>query len=143
PPDLSAPVEQYQHQPLDLTKQQIRLITVRRSPENGPIINCIMKVFDLSDVPPYTALSYTWGPATPKRTVHINGRELQIRKNLFDFLWEFRNLEDLESSDQYIWIDQIVIDQSNYGERSHQVQMMRLIYKGAESVIAWLGLGSA
>jgi hypothetical protein len=37
------------------------------------------------------------------------------------------------------WIDAICIDQGNLHERNHQVQMMELIYRKAESVYAWLG----
>jgi hypothetical protein len=40
---------------------------------------------------------------------------------------------------QYIWIDQICIDQSNPEERNHQVRMMAQIYKDCDSMIIWLG----
>jgi hypothetical protein len=46
------------------------------------------------------------------------------------------------SSDMWLWIDQISIEQSNIDERSRQVQMMSVIYLAADSVIAWLGIGN-
>lgn len=37
------------------------------------------------------------------------------------------------------WIDSICINQANFEERRHQVQLMHLIYRQAEQVIVWLG----
>jgi hypothetical protein len=47
----------------------------------------------------------------------------------------------MRSSEQYAtyWIDFISIDQTNVQERNHQVQMMKQIYRNAESVSVWLG----
>lgn len=39
---------------------------------------------------------------------------------------------------EYIWIDQICIDQSNVLERNHQVALMSKIYSRCQSVIMWL-----
>jgi hypothetical protein len=39
----------------------------------------------------------------------------------------------------YIWIDQICIDQNNVDERSGQVHLLSDIYREAVQVIAWLG----
>lgn len=38
-----------------------------------------------------------------------------------------------------IWIDALCINQQDVLERGHQVDMMGVIYRGAQRVIAWLG----
>ncbi len=43
--------------------------------------------------------------------------------------------------DQWLWIDQICIQQSSITERNHQVLMMCDIYTNAESVIVLLRNG--
>lgn len=45
-------------------------------------------------------------------------------------------------AEQYIWIDQMSINQSNTIQRNHQVHLMSNIYSDSESVIIWLGDGS-
>ena len=130
----SAQVLPYVHQPLNTEKQQIRLLKIIPS-DSGPI-NCTIAVFDLDTAPPYSALSYTWGPPHTDFTVSINGRILKIRKNLFRFLETFRR--DKNESHRYLWIDQICIAQSNIQERNHQVGLMSTIYNQSDLTIVWL-----
>ncbi|KAK8043337.1 HET-domain-containing protein [Apiospora rasikravindrae] len=90
----------------------------------------------------YEALSYTWGrPPTgdePVPTCLIDGKTMPIRRNLYDALRHLR-WRDYE---RVLWIDALCIDQSNAGERNHQVGRMRDIYSNAETVRVWLGLAS-
>ena len=134
--------DDYQYQPLDHATQQIRLVTLLDPLENDDAIRLDIKVFEISEAPPYTALSYVWGPPPSSHDIYIANGRLQIRENLFKFLTEFRKCRDKMPSDQYLWIDQLCIDQFSTGERNHQVQMMSDIYSKATSVIAWLGDGS-
>ena len=46
--------------------------------------------------------------------------------------WDPRGVE-------YLWIDQICIDQSRVRERNHQVGMMTSIYAGCYGTVIWLG----
>lgn len=46
--------------------------------------------------------------------------------------------KELELSADYLWIDQLCIDQDNDGEKSHQVAMMAQIYQTAANVVVWL-----
>jgi hypothetical protein len=62
---------------------------------------------------------------------------IRIRKNLHDFLWYHRHAD--EGHEQYIWIDQISIHQTDLAERSSQVNLMASVYQQAERFIAWLG----
>jgi len=132
----------YKHHPLDLSKQQIRLIKLRRG-EEGPM-QCELRTFDLDDCPAYLALSYTWGPPTPLfEIVMETGKVLTIRENLYRFLQQFlaQGLEHDGSGGeppQYLWIDQISINQSSTLERNHQVSLMSTIYGEAGGVIIWL-----
>jgi hypothetical protein len=145
-----ARADRYVYQPLDHTRNQIRLIHLKilseyEDPATSGPIECTMEVFDLDKALPFTALSYTWGPPAPAHHILVDGKPFTIRENLFQFLQEFRTTEpDPDNgSDQWLWIDQIVIDQGNATERNQQVQMMSDIYHGAESVIVWLGIGDS
>ncbi|KAF2820166.1 HET-domain-containing protein [Ophiobolus disseminans] len=165
---LRSKVGQYQHVPLDYTKNHIRLVRLKPSLTNADAIDCEIVIADLDKPPPYSTLSYTWGPPTPSHQIYIENKALKasqkslndrsrrriifpigksrmsfgIRDNLFRFLEEFRKRRDKEHSDWYLWIDQLSIDQTNPAERNHQVQMMSKIYSSCESVIVWLGDGS-
>jgi len=134
-------IADYGYQPLDHATQQIRLVTLLDPLENDDAIRLDIEVFEISEAPPYTALSYVWGPPS-NNVIHIAEGRLEIRDNLFTFLTEFRKRSDKTPSDQRLWIDQLCIDQSTTAERNHQVQMMSDIYSKATSVIAWLGDGS-
>jgi hypothetical protein len=65
-----------------------------------------------------------------------------LRENLHDFLGQMQRLDEKEPSDEYLWIDQISIDQSKTSERNHQVQMVSKIYSQATSIIVWSGKGN-
>jgi hypothetical protein len=131
----------YESQSLDHTKQQIRLLSILPSSTNDDKIRCAIQTFDLKQAPPFTALSYVWGPPDPRHGIYIDGGVLEVRGNLYNFLYEFRKQEEKENSDEYLWIDQTCINQIDLKERSYQVGIMSEIYKGAESVIVWLGDG--
>ena len=126
----------YDYEPLDLTKQQIRLVALHPAADPSDPIRCDIRSFDMENGPHYVALSYTWGPVNPQQTILINGEGLSIRQNLYDFLHSYRN--DM-SNVHYLWIDQICISQAHEGERNHQVQLMSQIYSSSLSTIIWLG----
>lgn len=129
----------YDYEPLDLTKQQIRLITLQPATNPTDPITCEIKTFDTETGPRYVALSYTWGPVNPQQIILINGRSLSIRKNLHDFLERYRNDRN---NVHYLWIDQMCISQAHEGERNHQVRLMSQIYSHSLSTIIWLGESS-
>lgn len=107
---------------------------IERARFNEPLVVRV-QVFDLEDAPRYSALSYTWGPAKPTYRITVDGRWLDIRKNLFHFLKEFRQEP---GRPEWLWIDQISIDQTNVKERNHQVRFMSRIYSQCDSVTVWL-----
>lgn len=95
----------------------------------------------LSQRPDYVALSYTWADTKGDRTlcekVFLGNAWMPfaITSNCAAALRRLR----LRGGTRVVWIDAICIDQTNTGERSHQVSMMRDIYSRAESVAIYLG----
>jgi hypothetical protein len=107
----------------------------------GGAIHCEISVHDIDDAPAYRALSYTWGPPEPAYNIVIDNKSLAIRDNLYAFLLKASKGEARRqlASTQYLWIDQISIDQENVSERNHQVRLMAKIYERAAVVTMWLG----
>jgi hypothetical protein len=98
--------------------------------------HCNLHTVNLAQAPPYIALSYRWDGHD--KIVRIDGRDLKIKSNLYNFLCYFRR-DAAVSKDTYIWVDQICIDQLNLDERNQQVRFMSEIYKNCTFVTAWLG----
>lgn len=82
----------------------------------------------------YEALSYTWGEELGAQ-VHLNGKVLKIRRNLWLFLRELRSCHD----SRQLWVDAICINQNDNEEKNHQLALMPLIYRKAWGVLAWVG----
>lgn len=138
--------ESFRHEPIDTRARQIRLVIIL--PTVDGIVLCSIKAFDLDGTrtPDYRALSYTWGPPSPVQAVELNGKLFLLRQNLYDFMDNFRarlvkfsGHGYFEEEVQWLWIDQICIDQTTVKERNHQVEMMSEIYRRASYVYLWLG----
>jgi hypothetical protein len=135
----------FQHQPLDLTDREIRVVDFTPPESRSSSIHLAMKHIKLRESPEYWALSYTWGAPfdtlllewddpNATHTVYIDGQEFEVRWNLEAAL---RALSELGV--HTIWIDGICIDQSNIPEKNQQVQMMGEIYTNARATFVWLG----
>ncbi|KAI0199526.1 heterokaryon incompatibility protein-domain-containing protein [Astrocystis sublimbata] len=124
--------------------------------ENEDIIQCVLQSFpfepDTTMCPPFTALSYTWGPAEnaeddaviehTSRHMVVNRRFMRVSTNLYHGLREIRRqLRQSTRAGLYLWVDAICIDQDNYAEKGEQVDLMGDIFTRAEGVIIWLGAG--
>ena len=81
----------------------------------------------------FNALSYVWG--SPKKTASIvcNGLKVPITPTLYDALAVIRTHD---FSSEFLWVDQVCINQSNAQEKAIQVQHMLQIYKLATNTIA-------
>jgi hypothetical protein len=97
--------------------------------------------------PHYEALSYVWGPSQEEATILVENpirthegslTTFHVRKTLFSALIKLRD----KDSARILWIDSICINQVDDAEKSHQVQRMGSIYRGAYRVVAWLGPGT-
>ena len=128
-PDLLYPALDNDH--------EIRLITF--IPENNVPIRTTLSKASLNDTNEstlqYIALSYVWGPPTPRKSITCNGEEVTVTANLEAALIQLRD----ESQEKLIWIDQLCINQDDRKERKKQVSMMGRIYSMAEQVAVWLG----
>jgi hypothetical protein len=82
----------------------------------------------------YDALSYMWGDPAPAGRIYISGKALPVASNLTMALQYLR----YDDKPLIIWIDAICIDQQNYDERAEQVQLMRKLYRRANTVRIWI-----
>jgi len=126
---------------------EIRLVKV--SPfQYGKDFCCDLVVIDLTNMPRYIALSYTWGPSSneeaadgvtsdPTNSILCNGHAFSVTANLYNFLVRAAQSDELASN--HMWIDILCINQEDLDERTQQVSLMTKIYQSAESVVAWLG----
>lgn len=127
----------YKRLPFDLSKRIIRVLHLL--PRTDGIICGKLELQNLEDsTQQYACVSYVWGDAAVTRPIQIEGQELQVTTNLFDFLAHMRHPHDTI----VLWIDAICIDQDNLTERSHQVAMMGEIYSRCSTVHVWLGTPS-
>jgi hypothetical protein len=113
---------------------EIRLLGLLPGSRSDPIV-CSLNHARLSERPKYEALSYMWGPETHEKTMIINSDNREIRENLWAALSHLR----YTNRSRILWVDAICINQADTTERNHQVTQMGNIYKGASTVIIWLG----
>lgn len=141
-------MQHFEYRPLGTL--QVRLVCLspgisqEQGIENAPL-KCSIKTFSLSEIPPYTALSYTWG--CPDRIFHLLVSEsandssesietiLSITKSVEEALLHLRH----PSLTLNLWIDQLCINQDDIVEKSTQVLLMKAIYEKASHVLVWLG----
>jgi hypothetical protein len=124
------------YRPLEDSLQFTRLLTFSRT-SAGEII-CFLEHVQLANLPENTALSYCWGSCDDTRSVFVHGIERQVTRNLYDAL---ERLHWMQMS-QKLWIDALCINQEDNQERGHQVQLMKIIYSRAQSVVAWISRSS-
>jgi hypothetical protein len=152
----------YEHIPLTDPVQELRLLQIHGvEPETG-VVQCLIETFTINNAPSYLALSYTWGqaegypnswdpfheetqPTQPSNhLVRLPSGYLTVTNNLLDGLHEInsraRRKEMDFSTDTYLWIDAICINQLDRHERSLHVGVMDQIFSRASGVIVWLGL---
>ena len=143
----------FDYQPLDEFRNEIRLLTVQKvdyglkaedcvldhtSSDGTAVVCCRIDHASLSQPPPYKGLSYCWGDRSNSCTIHLNGAEVQVTKNLKAALRELGGKESV-----CLWVDALCINQYDLDERSRQVLRMAEIYKKASETICWLGIEAA
>ena len=138
-----------------LQGSEIRLFSIQRNRENW-MLRCSMFHVPLTKDLKFHALSYVWGDPKHTRTILVNDQPLQVTQNLFDFLDQAWQTEDLfqrrypsnhdkegyaEISTEAVhwWVDAICINQEDIDEKNEQVPRISQLYSSAYQVWVWLG----
>jgi hypothetical protein len=122
-------------------EEEIRLLSILPASDdsNSNSIKSHLQRVRLKHMGPdqnYIALSYTWGDRSTTLPITVNGETMQVTTNLESALRYLR----VEFGPTFLfWIDAVCINQEDVDERTHQVGMMREIYKSALYVVTWLG----
>jgi hypothetical protein len=132
------------YQPLSSSHRQLRLLKLL-SPSISEEHTLSFQLLDQVPLEEaqenYTALSYCAGDPKKTAPILVNGITFNAFANLGLALEEavvYWREKGLDWEKDYLWADQICINQSNTDERSHQVGMMRDIYAGAARVLICL-----
>ncbi len=80
------------------------------------------------------ALSYTWGDGSAKKELLVNGRRTTVGRNLHDAFLQLRRRNEPVT----LWADALCINQQDGAEKTHQIRLMRRIYREAAEVVMWL-----
>lgn len=128
------------YQPLPDSKSWMRLLVLSPGEQDSPLTGKLIQApaNEAKKSISYEALSYYWGPVASVDNVRLIDLEdgmLPISLNVFDALVQLRKRD----APQYLWIDAVCINQLDLEERSHQVQLMSLIYRSALRTVVWLG----
>jgi hypothetical protein len=130
-----------------LEEDEIRLISIKPETLGGPL-HCELVHAALKDALEYVVLSYVWGDPAQRVPIRVNGHEIYVTRNLFDFLHLIRDLatdgrfDPPSGSGEPIrfWADGICINQMDMDEKNKQVPRMGQIYASALRVLGFLGL---
>ncbi|KAF7672559.1 hypothetical protein GT037_009590 [Alternaria burnsii] len=123
---------EYQHRPLDITTDQIRLVQLL--PGDDEPLHVKIIICPITEKA-FTALSYTWGSPDPSHAIECEGETIRIMPNLHRFLQLLRRSGHLEP----LWFDYLCVDQRNLEERTHFVSIMATIYHAAQQTLCWIG----
>ncbi|KAK1811110.1 hypothetical protein LTR12_014542 [Friedmanniomyces endolithicus] len=102
-------------------------------------IVCRLLTERLSVTTRFEALSYTWGAAEPSHTITVNSMPFIVRENLEQALRHLRK----KTRRRRLWVDAVCINQLDVEERATQVMQMGQIYRNADQVLIWLGVGDS
>ncbi|KAK4678298.1 hypothetical protein QC764_306350 [Podospora pseudoanserina] len=118
----------------------IRLLRLGKGKGSEPL-HGTLETRELKYFPEYEALSYTWadanGQASRTKKLYL-GREWAVFPITTNCDAALRHVR-LPNTERYIWVDTVCINQFDNLERSHQVQLMPMIYATAQRVLVYLG----
>ena len=90
------------YEPLDSGSQELRLVILKPGRNPQDVIECTLIKESLANDIKFEALSYEWGTDCDNRKIIIDGREVSVRRNLWDALRHLRSREE-----RTLWIDAI------------------------------------
>lgn len=158
--DPATPNNVFTHEALPDPAKYIRLLEVLDDNYSKTTrVRCRLTIWPIDSVPPYHAISYTWGNPKSNTFILMNDKTLEVRKNselaLKQAYWYRKSRSyfyrkrqshlyqetrsEWYTKSRYFWLDALCIDQSNLKEKSKQVAMMGSIYKKASHVLACIG----
>lgn len=121
---------------LDTTTGEVRVLEILPGTGKDPV-ECHLTMRKLYGDGIPEALSYVWGKEISDEPIVVDQVPFIVTKNLHRILRGLRHPDTART----VWIDAICINQSDPGERTHQVRLMRDIYSKAKCTIIWLGDG--
>ena len=123
--------QEYRYRPL--LPHDIRLLSFSTGLEELHIIHT-----NLNTAPTYTSVSYSWNDQQRDHDIHVDSHKLKIIENLRIGLPHLIK----KASTQFLWVDEICIDQENEEEKAVQVPLMEEIYTRCQECLVWLGDGT-
>jgi hypothetical protein len=104
----------YVYNRLNFETHEIRLLIFEADP-----MRYTMQHVSLISPGSYTALSYYWGDAEPKKKISLNGYKQEVTINLYHALQELRRFHVAMSPQQplRVWVDALCINQGDDRER--------------------------
>ncbi len=142
----TAPAQPIIYRTLDKAKREIRVADLLLSSDLSAPLECSLRIVSVDKMGKYVAFSYVWGQEPATEAILINGIQHPIRHNLAaglralrDRSWRNRTRKRQRSCLISVWVDAICINQSDIGERNHQVPHMNLIFNKCDYTFSWLG----
>lgn len=89
----------------------------------------------------YTALSHVWGVDSEQHRTAIicNGHKVSVPYTLTKVLHYLLK----QTSERYLWIDMLCINQADNAEKAFQVRAMLQIFEKAKKVVGWVNGGAS
>lgn len=142
------------YEPLDPTKEEIRILMLLPSSLSEDIIVGLHKTALTEIDVVYNAVSYMWGDGKLEDEIYATSdidfameknhkialagfhglQKLKITSNLKRALHTMRTENDL----RFLWVDQICVNQHDLSERSNQVRLMHKIFQSCFQVVSYL-----
>jgi len=131
---------EYQYEPINTDKRDIRLLVVHpASSTTTDLVQCSfhpISLFTRDQIPAYKTISYTWGDPTPNAHILIENLPLAVPTNAEKAIRYFR----LPDTERLIWIDAACINQRDLeGEKGPHIRYMSLVYSKGEGNLVYLG----
>ncbi|XTI89273.1 HET-domain-containing protein [Cenococcum geophilum] len=134
-------LETYEYAALNPSQREIRVLILRSRVDANAEVHCNLIHQSLSqgvgETCSYVALSYVWGSKDNPKTIYLDGKPVEVTRNLYSALDQFSQ----RNKDIHMWVDALCINQRDNDERTSQVVMMSTIYTRAGSTFMWLGSG--
>lgn len=126
-------------------KTRLLLLPLRSDGDDTDTLRCSIETVSLDkQSSSYSAISYTWGDASSRSRLSIDGQHTDVPANTIAALHSVQRClsvrsTSLDKQPARVWIDAVSINQADHIERAHQVTLMHEIYSQASEVFICLG----